>query len=263
MQIGEVELLGLPDPAAVPTVLVQPANVTANEGSTATFSVSATGPGTLTYQWYNVTAGDPGTPVVGQTSATLTLPNVTAAMNGNLYRVVINSQYGGVIAPATCRPGGPTDRVERTTRNPHRPGPRRSCLCRSHSHFAVAISGTEPFTLQWQKNGSNLRDTSRITGSQSNMLTIVNSQPDSANYQLATIQRPRNRPERLQALTVQTVPALTPNGAGWALNGTPTPAPINAGVLELTANRATPPAAPGTKPRFTSAPSRPRLSTRT
>ena len=43
------------------------------------FSVTAFGPGTLNYTWYNVTGGEPGTQVGGN-SPTLTLANVTAAM---------------------------------------------------------------------------------------------------------------------------------------------------------------------------------------
>jgi hypothetical protein len=239
VQIGEVELLGLPDPASLPTVVVPPANVTANEGSTARFTVTATGPGALAYQWYDVTAGDPGTPVAGQTTATLVLPNVTPAMNGNLYRVVVNNQYGGVTAPATANPaaqltvqsGPPVVTTDLAFEEVVYAG--RTAV------LPVLISGTEPFTLQWQKDLVNLTDNGRIIGSQSNILTIANAQPaDAGNYQLATIQSPLGTAQSsVQALTVQTVPALTPNGAGWTLNGTPTPAPVMGGVLELTAGQ--------------------------
>ena len=236
MQIGEVELLGMVDSNSVPTIMVAPVSTSANEGASATFSVTAIGPGPLGYRWYDVTSGDPGTVIPGQNTATLTLTGITAAMNGNTYRVAVTNAFGAVLSPALPNPGAmltvvsgmPVIQTDIPTEGLVYAG--RTAV------LPVTISGTEPFTLQWQKDGSNLSDTARISGSHSNVLSIVQSQlSDAGNYQLATIHNTYGDAQSaLQALIVQNIPALTPNGVGWALNGTPTPAPVTGGVLWLT-----------------------------
>lgn len=236
-QIGEVELLGVADPNSAPTVVSAPVNTVANEGGTATFSVTAVGPGTLGYQWYDVTWGDPGTPVAGQNGPTMVLSAITAAMNGNLYRVVVSNEFGAVTGPAIANPAaqlavnsGPPMVVTDIDLD--------AVIYAGRTYvLSVPVIGSEPITYRWQKNGINLADTDRITGSQSNVLTIVNVQAeDAGNYQLATIQNSQgNVQTSIQALTVQTVAALTPYGAGWALGGAPSPATVTDGVLELSA----------------------------
>jgi len=50
--------------------------------------------------------------------------------------------------------------------------------------LSVAASGTQPLSYQWQFNSTNLTDNARITGSQSNTLTIANvSAGDAGSYQ--------------------------------------------------------------------------------
>ena len=237
MQLGEVELLGLPDPNAVPTIVTPPVSIIANENSTVKFSVTAVGPGTIGYQWVNVTAGDPGTPLAGENSSTLTLANVTSAMSGNIYRVVVTNEYGGLSAPSiagagaqlTVNSGAPTLALDLPTEGVVYAG--RTAV------LPVNITGTEPFTLQWKKDAGNLNDTARLTGSHSNILSIADAQlGDSGSYQLAIHSALADIQSTAEALTVQTIPALTLNGAGWALKGTPTAATIIGGVLELSAS---------------------------
>lgn len=82
-------------------ILSQPADATVCAGGTAGFSVTANG-GTLTYQWQVSTNGGANySDIPGETSSTLTIPNVTAAMNGNLYRCVVNNGFN----TATSTPG--------------------------------------------------------------------------------------------------------------------------------------------------------------
>jgi uncharacterized repeat protein (TIGR03803 family) len=63
-------------------------------GSSAVFSVTATGSPTPTYQWYFN-----GNPISGATSATLTLTNVNAS-NAGSYTVVVSNAYGSVTSNA-------------------------------------------------------------------------------------------------------------------------------------------------------------------
>jgi hypothetical protein len=84
--------------ATPPTITTQPANVTACIGGNASFTVAAAGSPTPTiYQWQvsttavpaftNITVGSFATP-------TLVVNNVTAAMSGNKYRVIVTNSCG-------------------------------------------------------------------------------------------------------------------------------------------------------------------------
>jgi Immunoglobulin I-set domain len=79
-----------------PTVS-QPASVTVPLGQTATFSVTATGTGSLTFQWYKN-----GAPITGATSSTYTTPPTVAGDTGAVFTVVVSNSAGTVTSgPAT------------------------------------------------------------------------------------------------------------------------------------------------------------------
>jgi len=81
-----------PDPAACqpPAITVHPQQTAAPQGSTALLSVTATGTAPLAYQWRRS-----GTNLSGQTSATLTLPNVQRSQAGG-YSVCVSNACGVV-----------------------------------------------------------------------------------------------------------------------------------------------------------------------
>lgn len=130
-----------------PVITQQPVAVTNVQGTTATFSITASG-GTafspLLYQWYKF--GYPVVPIVGATNATLILPNVQA--NGAYLVLVKNSDgslyssYGGltVLTPPTFT----------STTMSIRPN--------IGSGFSLngLYSGTQPCTIQWSKDGINI-----------------------------------------------------------------------------------------------------------
>jgi hypothetical protein len=85
-----------------PTITAQPANTTRCAGTTASFSVTATG-NSPTYQWQvSTNGGGTYTNIAGATSATLTLSGVTTAMSGNLYRVVVTVAPCGTTATSNA-----------------------------------------------------------------------------------------------------------------------------------------------------------------
>src|SRR5690606_34129515 len=96
--------LGVLNPNSPPFFTVVPTDTTANEGNTATIYSLASGAGPITYQWYDVTGGDPGVALVGQTSANLVLPSVTTSQSGSSYRVVATNPFGSTTSPATILP---------------------------------------------------------------------------------------------------------------------------------------------------------------
>ena len=74
-----------------PLLISQPGNQTVNAGQTATFAVTATGTGPLTYQWYVN-----GVPINGATSSTYTTPPTTSGQSGSVYTVTVSNSSGSV-----------------------------------------------------------------------------------------------------------------------------------------------------------------------
>jgi hypothetical protein len=90
-----------PAAATPPSITTQPVSQTLATGATATFSVVATGSGTLTYQWQkdSVILSDGGN-ISGATNATLSLSNITTNDQGS-YAVIVSN---GTSPPATSTP---------------------------------------------------------------------------------------------------------------------------------------------------------------
>ena len=89
MQFGEVEMLGIPNPVP-PTITVQPAtNIIVYVGGNPHFSVAATGPGTLTYQWYTN-----GTAIANATNNTFTFMGAQMANSGLSFNCIVSNVYG-------------------------------------------------------------------------------------------------------------------------------------------------------------------------
>lgn len=80
---------------AAPSITAQPASKSVLTGQTATFSVSATGTATLTYQWKKG-----GTAISGATSSTYTTPATTSADNGAQFTVTVSNAAGSVTSNA-------------------------------------------------------------------------------------------------------------------------------------------------------------------
>jgi len=74
-----------------PLIITQPLNQTVTAGQSATFSVTATGTGPLTYQWFVN-----GVPISGATSSTYTTPPTTAGQSGSVYTVTVSNSVGSV-----------------------------------------------------------------------------------------------------------------------------------------------------------------------
>jgi len=75
-------------PAVPPQITQEPASVTRYAGSRVTFTVAATGGGTLRFQWQTN-----GVNVPNQTNTTFTITNVQSANAGD-YRVVVTNEFG-------------------------------------------------------------------------------------------------------------------------------------------------------------------------
>lgn len=79
----------------VPSIGTQPTSQTVSAGGSVTFTVTANGAPTLTYQWQRKNSGATTfTNIAGATSASYTLTNASAADNNAQFRVVVTNSSG-------------------------------------------------------------------------------------------------------------------------------------------------------------------------
>jgi uncharacterized protein (TIGR02145 family)/uncharacterized repeat protein (TIGR02543 family) len=76
---------------SLPTISAQPQPLSAEEGQSVTFSVTASGFGTLSYQW-RVNGG----PITGANGPSYTISSVTTSMNNTTYDCVVRNEVGEV-----------------------------------------------------------------------------------------------------------------------------------------------------------------------
>ncbi len=139
----------------------QPQSQSACIGAAAAFTVTATGPEPLTYQWRHE-----GLPILGANTPTLVLPAVTTGDAGT-YDVTIDSRCGATVSePATLTVN--TGAVVLTP-----PADQQACAGATVT-LTVDADGTPPLQYQWQHEGTPL------TGATSATLTINNITPADA-----------------------------------------------------------------------------------
>jgi hypothetical protein len=215
-----------------PVISLQPTNQTTPENVSVTFTSSAYGAGTLSYQWYLSDGVNQTALVPGQTSSNLTF-TTTAAQNGNFYQLVVTNPYGsttGSVAQLTVIGGAPSFAVDL---------PSSSTYLIGHlMQLKVEVLGTAPFTYQWRKDGLDITDNYRISGSKTNVLTIgYLTTADSGNYQVI-VTGVGSTGSTIDAVTVTTstssAPAFNASGTGWTMQGTPSAPVMSANRLELT-----------------------------
>ena len=75
----------------LPVITVEPADIEILDGEVAAFTVTATGTGTITYQWYGTTEGL----LAGETAATISTHVGYYADSGQTYYVIVSDDNGG------------------------------------------------------------------------------------------------------------------------------------------------------------------------
>jgi hypothetical protein len=211
-----------------PKIALQPTNTITAENVSVTFYSATYGAGTLGYQWYLSDGSSPLSLLSGQTSSNLVF-TTTPAQNGNYYQLVVTNNFGSTtsaVAQLTVVGGAPSILSDLPSSQFFYAG--RTVV------LSVGVGGTAPFTFQWQKNGGNLSNGGRISGANSNVLTITYAgSGDSGNYQLL-VSNGQGGPvaSTLDAITIQSVPQLNAAGAGWTMQGTTAPT-MNSGDVTL------------------------------
>ena len=166
-----------------PTITTQPHNQTVTLGSTATFSVAATGTAPLSYRW-----SKNGRAISGATSSSYTTPATVSSDNGSTFTVRVTNVAGsqtssaatltvtsGTVAPSiTTQPQSQTVTVGAT------------------ATFSVVATGTAPLSYQWSKNGTAINGatsssyTTPVTVSSDNGSTFTVKVSNSAGSQTST-----------------------------------------------------------------------------
>jgi regulation of enolase protein 1 (concanavalin A-like superfamily) len=136
------------DPLAPPTITQQPAAQNVTTGQTATFTVGASGVGTLTYQWQKNTVN-----IAGALAASYTTPPTSLADSGSIFRCIVSNANG----PTTSN--GAFLRVDSIRVTPpsitQQPS-NQTVLSGQTATFFVVATGSGPLSYQWQKNNINI-----------------------------------------------------------------------------------------------------------
>jgi hypothetical protein len=125
-----------------PSITSQPVGKTVAAGQTASFSVTATGTGTLTYQWKKN-----GAAISGATSSAYTTPATIASDNGAVFTVTVTGTSGNVTS------SGATLTVNALPSITAQPAS-KSVLTGQTATFSITAAGTAPLTYQWNKGGA-------------------------------------------------------------------------------------------------------------
>ncbi|HEX7653232.1 MAG TPA: immunoglobulin domain-containing protein, partial [Verrucomicrobiae bacterium] len=163
-----------------PALIVQPSDSIVPQNSPVTLSTTISGDAPLTCQWYK--NGNPLTFDIGfldiiTTSNNLVIPSAQWYQIGS-YQIVVSNPAGSVtssVAQLTVL----TPPIQDGFAAPF------TALIGGSGSFNVSAYGTPPLTYQWLKNGTNLNDSERLTGSHTTTLNFSQLQmSDQAVYQL-------------------------------------------------------------------------------
>ncbi|MCS5583907.1 MAG: immunoglobulin domain-containing protein, partial [Pseudomonadales bacterium] len=127
------------------TIVAQPQSRLAPTGTSVTFAVTATGTTPITYQWFKN-----GVKITAATSATYDVSSVGESDTGG-YQVQVSNPAGDLISQtASLRVAQPVSIVTQPASTQIRKG--------QPYELSVVVSGTEPLTYQWSKDGVVISD---------------------------------------------------------------------------------------------------------
>jgi hypothetical protein len=155
-----------------PVITNQPANWSAVVGDNVNFTVGASSPYALNYQWLCN-----GTNLIGETSPTVSLSAVGLSFSNNFYQCVVSNNYGAVTSSiatltVTATPQLPVfDAIQNLT----------AAVGNNQSISAKFTSGTDPKGgYQWLHAGTNLTDSGEYSGTTTSTLLITQASTNDA-----------------------------------------------------------------------------------
>ncbi len=211
-----------------PTISQHPQSITRCVGTSASFSVTASGTSPLSYQWRkggnNLSNGGN---ISGATTATLTINPVGTADAGSYDCVVTNVAGSATSNPATLTVNTPVSITQHPTSITVNSG--------SPASFSVTATGTG-LAYQWRKGGNNLSNGGNISGATSATLSINPTSPaDVGSYDCVVSNTCGSQTSNAATLGINVAPSFTqhpspqsacPGGsASFSVAATGTPAP--------------------------------------
>jgi DNA/RNA endonuclease G (NUC1) len=209
-----------------PSITASPSSQSVNAGSGVTFSVTATGSPTLTYQWRKG-----GVAIVGNATATtsaLTLNNVQAADTAAYDVVVTNSvnSAASAVATLTVNAAAPTITGQPASATASTGGT---------AGFTVTATGTAPLTYQWRKAGVPLADGGAVSGVTTASLLLTGlSAVNGGTYDVVVTNALGFATSNAATLTVNPPPPSTVAWTFATAGGTLTPDPTSGLTADIT-----------------------------
>ncbi len=172
-------------------------------GAAVTFTVSATGTGSLSYQWQlNGVNLNNGAGVSGATTDMLKIKSAQAANAGGYSVIVSDSSASVSSATATLTVAVPPSITTQ---------PRSKVVAVDSSlSFMVGATGTPPVSYRWKRNGANLSDNSIYSGAATATLTIASAHTaEAGGYTVVVTDAVGSVTSAKATLTVDTPPSIT------------------------------------------------------
>ncbi len=201
----------------IPQLGTQPVSQTVAAGAGFSLSVTATGPGSLAYQWYR------GSDLIdGATAAGFSVPSATATDAGD-YTAVVTNDYGSVRSTAAT--------ITLASQEPVITGEPTSvtAVLGQSASFTVTASGSPPLTCQWFRG---TRPLPGATGTTLSLGAVTNA--DAGPYHVVVTNSYGSDTSATAVLTVNTLaetgvfatdfsadtihaasPAVGPSAANW------------------------------------------------
>lgn len=181
---------GDPPVASPPTVVTQPQPASVPDGSTATFSVVASGTSALSYQWQRN-----GNAIAGATAASYTTPANGLGDSGSTFSVVVSAGGASVRSSTVALT---VNVVSPVVVQPPQPA---AVVAGQSVSFTASATGSSPLAYQWHRNGNP------IAGATSATLQFVATQADDgARFSVAVSNAGGNVSSGEAPLTVTAAP---------------------------------------------------------
>lgn len=176
-----------------PSITTQPISQTVTAGQTATFTVAATGSGTLSYQWKKN-----GTAITGATSASYTTPSTVAGDNGSSFTVTVTDSVTNVTSNAAILTVNAPPSITTQPAN-------QTVTAGQTATFSVVATGTATLTYQWKKNGTAI--TGATGASYTTPATVAGD--SGSSFTVTVTNSISNVTSNAATLTVNVPPSIT------------------------------------------------------